>query len=76
MFRIGGNAVDYELKQNPAPFEWAVLIIESSETRRKIVTVVTFKGENSLKLATDYRDLQLCLQAGTVQIIVPKSQWS
>lgn len=60
---------EYQLKQNPAPDEWSVLIIAPSDTRTKIVTVVTFKGERAFELAEEYNNLMICLQAGAAQII-------
>jgi hypothetical protein len=60
--------MEFELKQNPAPMEWAVLIKALVDNRKEIVTVVTFKGENALQLATDYRDLSIALQSGLVSI--------
>lgn len=48
--------MDYEVKQNPAPHEWAVLIWQTVENRREISAVATFKGENALQLAVEYQE--------------------
>lgn len=64
--------MEYELKQNPAPNEWAVLMWKRVDGRKELASCAVFSGEFANQLASDYRDLAVALQAKLAQIIMAK----
>jgi hypothetical protein len=67
--------MEYELKQNPAPNEWAVLIWKRVDGRKELDGTVTFANGLAEERANHFRDLMVALTAGIAQIvIVPESQ--
>lgn len=62
--------MEYELKQNPAPYEWAVLIWKRVDRRKELDGCAIFKGGNCYQRATDYRDLMSGIEAGICSIVM------
>ena len=55
--------MEYELKQNPTPDEWAVLIWKRVDGRKELDGCAIFKGRECYKRAIDYRNLMVAIQA-------------
>ena len=62
--------MQYQLKQNPAPNEWTVLILKPVHNRHEILNTVTFKGENALGYAQWYYNTMIMLEAKEIEIKV------
>jgi hypothetical protein len=67
--------MEYEVKQNPAPDEWAVLIWKRVQGKKELDGCAIFKGSNCHQRAIEYRDLMAGIEAGICAIVLtPKGE--
>ena len=66
--------MQFELKQNPAPNEWSVLIWKFVDGKKELDACALFTGIRSHQLAVDYRDLMISLENGMASIVLNHSR--